>query len=108
MSARPRGPQPSGPRAPGPREKTCCWSASSWLHLLRSWSLRSTRGGSRGQSVDFLCKQYFPVLFPSLGSVVFVDSASATAEKDVEEWVTTRRAVACPASPAARDRRSRG
>src|SRR5262249_51005848 len=46
MSARPRGPQPSGPRAPGPREKTCCWSASSWLHLLRSWSLRSTRGGS--------------------------------------------------------------
>jgi len=62
----------------------------------------------RGQSVDFLCKQYFPVLFPSLGSVVFVDSASATAEKDVEEWVTTRRAVACPASPAARDRRSRG
>src|SRR5262245_33741008 len=48
MSARPRGPQPSGPRAPGPREKTCCWSASSWLHLLRSWSLRSTRGGSEG------------------------------------------------------------
>src|SRR5262245_25609692 len=46
MSARPRGPQPSGPRAPGPREKTCCWSASSWLHLLRSWSLRSTRRGS--------------------------------------------------------------
>src|SRR4029077_8423364 len=46
MGARPRGPEPSGPRGPGPREKTCCWSASSWLHLLRSWSLRSTRGGS--------------------------------------------------------------
>src|SRR5262249_37439145 len=51
MSARPRGPQPSGPRAPGPREKTCCWSASSWLHLLRSWSLRSTRGGSKAMMV---------------------------------------------------------
>src|SRR5262245_56674651 len=54
MSARPRGPQPSGPRAPGPREKTCCWSASSWLHLLRSWSLRSTRGGSGCRRPRFL------------------------------------------------------
>src|SRR5258708_32812649 len=41
-----RGPGPAAQRANGSQAKTCCLSACSWLHLLKSWSLRSTRGGS--------------------------------------------------------------
>ena len=44
--ARLRDPEPSAPHGRGPREKTCSSSCLSWLHLLRSWSLRQTRGGS--------------------------------------------------------------
>lgn len=44
--ARSRDPKPSEPHAPGPRLKTCSLSCSSWLHLLKSWSLRQSRGGS--------------------------------------------------------------
>lgn len=44
--ARRRDPEPSEPHGPGPRAKTCSSSCSSWLHPLRSWSLRQTRGGS--------------------------------------------------------------
>ena len=32
----------------GPQAKTCSSSCLSSLHLLKSWSLRQTRGGSRG------------------------------------------------------------
>src|SRR4029453_16882091 len=39
-------PEPSEPRGPGPQPKTCSSSCLSWLHPLRSWSLRQTRGGS--------------------------------------------------------------
>jgi hypothetical protein len=42
----PRDPAPSAPRVRAPRAKTCSSSCLSWLHLLRSWSLRQTRGGS--------------------------------------------------------------
>jgi len=38
--------QPCKPRARGPQGKTCSSSCSSWLHSLRSWSLRQTRRGS--------------------------------------------------------------
>jgi hypothetical protein len=41
-----RDPPPSAPRGHGPQAKTCSLSCSSWLHLLKSWSLRQTRGGS--------------------------------------------------------------
>jgi hypothetical protein len=34
---------PSAPPAREPQVKTCCSSASSWLHFLRSWSLRKSR-----------------------------------------------------------------
>src|SRR6266702_1579018 len=44
--ARWRDPEPSEPHGPGPRVKTCSSSCLSWLHPLRSWSLRQTRGGS--------------------------------------------------------------
>src|SRR4030095_13563535 len=44
--ARRRDPEPSEPRGPGPQPKTCSSSCLSWLHPLRSWSLRQTRGGS--------------------------------------------------------------
>jgi hypothetical protein len=42
----PRDPAPAAPHARAPQAKTCSSSCSSWLHLLRSWSLRQTRGGS--------------------------------------------------------------
>ena len=41
-----RDPKPSAPRGRGPQAKTCSSSCLSWLHLLRSWSLRQTRRGS--------------------------------------------------------------
>src|ERR1700722_17841753 len=44
--ARSRDPEPSEPHGPGPRVKTCSSSCLSWLHPLRSWSLRQPRGGS--------------------------------------------------------------
>src|SRR5262249_30878649 len=44
--ARRRDPEPSGPHDRGPQAKTCSSSCLSWLHPLRSWSLRHTRGGS--------------------------------------------------------------
>src|SRR5450631_1838837 len=44
--ARRRDPEPSEPLGSGPRVKTCSSSCLSWLHPLRSWSLRQTRGGS--------------------------------------------------------------
>ena len=43
--ARLGGPAPSEPRGHGPRGNTG-ELASSWLHPLKSWSLRETRGGS--------------------------------------------------------------
>src|SRR6187551_3733380 len=43
--ARLGGPGPSEPRGRGPRGNTG-ELASSWLHPLKSWSLRKTRGGS--------------------------------------------------------------
>src|SRR6476620_9738628 len=46
MGARSRDPEPSEPHGLGPRVKICSWSCLSWLHPLRSWSLRQTRGGS--------------------------------------------------------------
>src|SRR5262245_12368925 len=44
--ARRRDPEPSGPHDRGPQARTCSSSCLSWLHPLRSWSLRQTRGGS--------------------------------------------------------------
>src|SRR5262252_8431746 len=53
--ARRRDPEPSEPHGPGPQAKTCSSSCLSWLHPLRSWSLRQTRGGliraSHGRSL---------------------------------------------------------
>src|ERR1700742_325102 len=52
--ARPHDPAPSAPLGRGPQEKTCSSSDSSWLHFLRSWSLRQTRGGSHPSTRDRL------------------------------------------------------
>src|SRR3546814_5292693 len=41
-----RGRKPSLPRARGLPAQTCSLSCLYMLHLLRSWSLRQTRGGS--------------------------------------------------------------
>src|SRR5436190_10819299 len=49
-----RGPGPAAQRANGSQAKTCCLSACSWLHLLKSWSLRSTRGGSQFKSATII------------------------------------------------------
>src|SRR5271154_2322456 len=41
-----RDPKPSAPRELAPQARTCSLSCLSWLHPLKSWSLRQTRGGS--------------------------------------------------------------
>src|SRR5450830_331294 len=46
MHGRPRGPEPSAPHGSGLPERICSSSCLSWLHLLKSWSLRQSRGGS--------------------------------------------------------------
>src|SRR6202795_3604168 len=51
-----RDPEPSEPLGSGPRVKTCSLSCLSWLHPLKSWSLRQTRGGSEREVDDFLCR----------------------------------------------------
>src|ERR1035437_8036759 len=42
----PHGPEPYAPHGSGPQERICSSSCLSWLHLLKSWSLRQSRGGS--------------------------------------------------------------
>src|SRR6266699_2167486 len=54
--ARSRDPEPSEPHGPGPRVNTCSSSCLSWLHPLRSWSLRQTRGGSLRHLALLFCK----------------------------------------------------
>src|SRR4029078_8743988 len=44
--ARPRAPEPSEPHGSALQERICSSSCLSWLHLLKSWSLRQSRGGS--------------------------------------------------------------
>src|ERR1044072_172723 len=45
--ARPRAPEPSEPHGSGLQVRICSSSSClSWLHLLKSWSLRQSRGGS--------------------------------------------------------------
>ena len=41
-----RDPKPSAPRGLAPQARTCSLSCLSWLHPLKSWSLRQTRRGS--------------------------------------------------------------
>src|SRR3954453_3689073 len=41
-----RDPAPAVQRGNGSQAKACCLSDCSWLHPLKSWSLRQTRGGS--------------------------------------------------------------
>src|ERR1700720_2772477 len=48
---RSRDPEPSEPHEPGPRVKICSSSCLSWLHFLKSWSLRQSRGGSKSSDV---------------------------------------------------------
>src|SRR5262245_23422227 len=79
--ARRRDPEPSEPRGPGPQAKTCSSSCLSWLHPLRSWSLRQTRGGSVAVAVVGIL---FLALLPStnardLGQWENIDPA-------VREW----------------------
>src|SRR5215831_15322382 len=47
-----RDPTLAAPHARGPLAKNCSSSCLSSLHLLRSWSLRQTRGGSDLGGVD--------------------------------------------------------
>src|SRR5882672_6777603 len=44
--ARPRAPEPSEPHGSALQVRICSSSCLSWLHLLKSWSLRQSRGGS--------------------------------------------------------------
>src|SRR3954454_11096104 len=49
-----RDPAPAVQRGNGSQAKTCCLSDCSWLHPLKSWSLRQTRGGSPGPFSRYL------------------------------------------------------
>ena len=44
--AHPHDPEPSAPHGSGFQERIYSSSCLSWLHLLKSWSLRQSRGGS--------------------------------------------------------------
>src|ERR1019366_100003 len=72
--ARPRGPEPSAPLGPGLRERICSSSCLSWLHLLKSWSLRQSRGGSK--SLSAVCQSGGPSFVPVGGQVS--DASSET------------------------------
>ena len=51
--ARPRAPEPSEPHGSGLQVRICSSSSClSWLHLLKSWSLRQSRGGSDQEAID--------------------------------------------------------
>src|SRR5882757_2763488 len=50
--ARPRGPKPSEPHGSGLQVRICSSSCLSWLRLLKSWSLRQSRGGSFRLAAD--------------------------------------------------------
>src|ERR1022692_3243795 len=64
---RPHDPEPSAPHGSGPQERSYLSSCLSWLHLLKSWSLRQSRGGSvrGGESISFDGKRL--ELRPDLG-----------------------------------------
>src|SRR5258708_36796042 len=92
--ARRRDPEPSEPHGPGLQAKTCSWSCLSWLHPLRSWSLRQTRGGSsrhqvaRLRPVDFIrtCSTPWgdtPKTTKSLGLAIAIGS-DPSFSKDIE------------------------
>src|SRR5271155_5183109 len=48
-----RDPKPSAPRELAPQARTCSLSCLSWLHPLKSWSLRQTRGGSGRPTLSY-------------------------------------------------------
>src|SRR5689334_17681565 len=50
-----RDPAPAAPRGNEPQAKICCLSDCSWLHPLKSWSLRQTRGGSIHEALPMKC-----------------------------------------------------
>src|SRR3954465_16061125 len=51
-----RDPAPAVQRGNGSQAKTCCLSDCSWLHPLKSWSLRQTRGGSISIPAECFCE----------------------------------------------------
>src|SRR5271169_5962798 len=53
--ARPHDPEPSAPLETALQERICSSSCLSWLHLLKSWSLRQSRGGSWRVMADHYC-----------------------------------------------------
>lgn len=61
--ARAHDPEPSEPHARGPQAKIYSSSCSSRLHLLRSWSLRQTRGGSKS-FLAYVTQALVPTLKP--------------------------------------------
>src|SRR6516225_1125113 len=56
----------------GPRVKTCSSSYLSWLHPLRSWSLRQTRGGSKNSC----CRVHYAACL-TLGSISSVAAGTS-------------------------------
>src|SRR5665647_1108477 len=56
MHGRLRVPEPSVPHGSELPERTCSLSCLSWLHLLKSWSLRQSRGGSEHDITSLQCR----------------------------------------------------
>src|SRR5271170_6022675 len=86
--ARLRDPEPFAPRGRGPPERTCWSSCLSWLHLLRSWSLRSTRSGSKSHSDGLSRRLVLGALaaVPTLPGLLDATAAEAEAEMPLASW----------------------
>src|SRR4029079_836532 len=70
----PRAPEPSEPHGSALQERICSSSCLSWLHLLKSWSLRQSRGGSVGL-------ERFPLLGISQGCAISIAYAAKHPER---------------------------
>src|SRR6476661_1995718 len=91
MGARSRDPEPSELHGLGPRVKICSWSCLSWLHPLRSWSLRQTRGGSEWKDkylfddFDEVEKAWKKIDLFSMGAIYLIDSLRSTLARTRED-----------------------
>ncbi|MBN3535812.1 zincin-like metallopeptidase domain-containing protein [Sphingomonas pseudosanguinis] len=85
MGDRARGPAPSVPLARGLQAQTCSSSCSYRLHLLRSWSLRQTRGGSHAA--------YLASWLQALRNDKRCIFTAATQAQAAADWLLSRMAI---------------
>src|ERR1022692_1189924 len=87
MHGRLRVPEPSVPHGSELPERTCSLSCLSWLHLLKSWSLRQSRGGSDAlKQTVVLSRTKVPIKVDDATSIIEISSVGT---KLVYRLVTT-------------------